>query len=148
MKQRFNALLLYILCFSDTVGCLFNSKEACESVRDLTQDELEMLQEQNVFSDQDLDGQVSTEEQPSPASASLSETSMHSVNVGEATINNGTVVGLSESLISTGQANVVTVGKTSETSLLDERSLLACIVRTIPAGGRIRINSTVCVHKK
>lgn len=30
-------------------------------------------------------------------------------------------------------------------TLLDERSLLACIVRTIPAGGRIRISSTVRV---
>ncbi|OAY59564.1 uncharacterized protein LOC110625778 isoform X2 [Manihot esculenta] len=119
------------------------SSQFNDSLRLNTLDKNSEAKEQNVFSDQDLDGQVSTEEQPSPASASLSETSMHSVNVGEATINNGTVVGLSESLISTGQANVVTVGKTSETSLLDERSLLACIVRTIPAGGRIRINSTL-----
>ncbi|XP_015574922.1 uncharacterized protein LOC8262233 isoform X2 [Ricinus communis] len=102
--------------------------------------------EQNVLNlgDQGLDGQVLSEEQPiSSASASLSETSMHSVNLNEATINNGAGVGLSEEPISTGQANSVTIGKISETVLLDERSLLACIVRTIPAGGRIRINSTL-----
>ncbi|KAJ6294776.1 hypothetical protein OIU76_022788 [Salix suchowensis] len=33
--------------------------------------------------------------------------------------------------------------KASDTPLLDDQSLLACIVRTIPAGGRIRINSTL-----
>ncbi|WZY81353.1 hypothetical protein YC2023_027737 [Brassica napus] len=41
---------------------------------------------------------------------------------------------------------LVSFGKTErnlESALLDERSLLACIVRTIPAGGRIRISSTV-----
>eukprot|EP00268_Persea_americana_P045774 TRINITY_DN4687_c0_g1_i19.p1 TRINITY_DN4687_c0_g1~~TRINITY_DN4687_c0_g1_i19.p1 ORF type:complete len:457 (-),score=101.98 TRINITY_DN4687_c0_g1_i19:135-1505(-) len=36
-------------------------------------------------------------------------------------------------------------GKTSETKLMDERSLLACIVRAIPSGasGRIRISTTL-----
>nr|VDC79580.1 unnamed protein product [Brassica rapa] len=41
---------------------------------------------------------------------------------------------------------LVSFGKTErnlESALLDERSLLACIVRTIPAGGRIRISSTL-----
>ncbi|XP_057991075.1 uncharacterized protein LOC110669647 isoform X4 [Hevea brasiliensis] len=103
------------------------------------------MKEQSVLnsSDHRLDDQVLMQEPSSSASAPLSETSMHSVNVSEATINNGTDVVLSEALISTGQTNVMTVGKTSETVLLDERSLLACIVRTIPAGGRIRINSTL-----
>ncbi|KAK4784494.1 hypothetical protein SAY86_018862 [Trapa natans] len=41
------------------------------------------------------------------------------------------------------QTNMMAAEKTSEHSLLDERSLLACIVRTIPAGGRICINSTL-----
>ncbi|KAJ0261693.1 hypothetical protein HA466_0047640 [Hirschfeldia incana] len=58
--------------------------------------------------------------------------------------------------VSTGEPNgvgsivretvVVSSGKTErnlESALLDERSLLACIVRTIPAGGRIRISSTL-----
>lgn len=50
---------------------------------------------------------------------------------------------LSEKTASSGQKNILPPGKTSEIALLDERSLLACIVRTIPAGGRIRISSTV-----
>ncbi|KAF8042813.1 hypothetical protein BT93_A1211 [Corymbia citriodora subsp. variegata] len=36
-----------------------------------------------------------------------------------------------------------TVGRNPETNLLDERSLLACIVRTVPPGGKIRISSTL-----
>ncbi|XP_042480701.1 uncharacterized protein LOC122061496 isoform X2 [Macadamia integrifolia] len=48
--------------------------------------------------------------------------------------------------ISAGRAsNSLTPGKISELTLLDEKSLLACIVRAIPAGsgGRIRISSTL-----
>ncbi|KAJ6764668.1 hypothetical protein OIU74_023531 [Salix koriyanagi] len=88
--------------------------------------------------------QALMEEQASPAaSASLSETSTHSVNVNETTINNGTAAVPTKALISSEQTSMVTGGKTFETPLLDERSLLTCIVRTIPAGGRIRINSTL-----
>ncbi|KAJ6748686.1 hypothetical protein OIU79_029731 [Salix purpurea] len=88
--------------------------------------------------------QALMEEQASPAaSASLSETSTHSVNVNETTINNGTTAVPTKALISSEQTSMVTGGKTFETPLLDERSLLTCIVRTIPAGGRIRINSTL-----
>ncbi|KAF9671041.1 hypothetical protein SADUNF_Sadunf12G0005600 [Salix dunnii] len=88
--------------------------------------------------------QALMEEQASPAaSASLSETSTHSVNANETTINNGTAAVSTKALISSEQTNMVTGGKISETPLLDERSLLTCIVRTIPAGGRIRINSTL-----
>ncbi|XP_073297712.1 uncharacterized protein [Primulina huaijiensis] len=43
--------------------------------------------------------------------------------------------------VSTPKTNVVV--KTGEHFLLDERSLLACIVRTIGSGGRIRISSTL-----
>ncbi|XP_031382843.1 uncharacterized protein LOC116197000 isoform X2 [Punica granatum] len=51
---------------------------------------------------------------------------------------------LSEPFISGRQTNVMAAAaKTPEPNLLDERSLLACIVRTIPAGGRIRISSTL-----
>lgn len=100
------------------------------------------------LNNQGLEGQVLTEEQTSSgASVSLSETSIHSVILSETTINNGTGTVMSEAFISTGQSNIVTSGKSSEIALLDERSLLACIVRTIPAGGRIRINSTVCETK-
>ncbi|CAH8339302.1 unnamed protein product [Eruca vesicaria subsp. sativa] len=43
-----------------------------------------------------------------------------------------------ETLVSSGKAE-----RNVESALLDERSLLACIVRTIPAGERIRISSTL-----
>ncbi|CAN7006311.1 hypothetical protein IGI04_009995 [Brassica rapa subsp. trilocularis] len=43
-----------------------------------------------------------------------------------------------ETLVSSGKTE-----RNLESALLDERSLLACIVRTIPAGGRIRISSTL-----
>ncbi|KAF8116836.1 hypothetical protein N665_0014s0097 [Sinapis alba] len=48
----------------------------------------------------------------------------------------GTIV--RETLVSSGKSE-----RNLESALLDERSLLACIVRTIPAGGRIRISSTL-----
>ncbi|PPR83037.1 hypothetical protein GOBAR_AA37680 [Gossypium barbadense] len=40
------------------------------------------------------------------------------------------------------ETNILISAKTSGTVLLDERPLLACIVRTIPTGGRIQISST------
>ncbi|KAG7537801.1 hypothetical protein ISN44_As13g016480 [Arabidopsis suecica] len=43
-----------------------------------------------------------------------------------------------ETLVSSGKPE-----RNSESALLDERSLLTCILRTIPAGGRIRISSTL-----
>jgi hypothetical protein len=48
-------------------------------------------------------------------------------------------------LVSSGQNSTPILGKASDVTLLDERSLLACIVRTIPPGsnGRIRISSTL-----
>ncbi len=107
-----------------------------------------MAQEQNVLTSTNhgLEGQVFTAEQPtSAANPSASDASSHSVNVSEAAVNNSTGAALPESFVSTGQANTLTVGKASEPALLDERSLLACIVRTVPAGGRIRISSTVSV---
>ncbi|XP_073282323.1 uncharacterized protein [Primulina huaijiensis] len=50
-------------------------------------------------------------------------------------------ISASSSEASTPKTDVV--GKTGEHFLLDERSLLACIVRTIGSGGRIRISSTL-----
>lgn len=50
---------------------------------------------------------------------------------------------LPEAYASHGHMNSTTVARSLEVALLDERALLACIVRTIPAGGRIRISSTV-----
>ncbi|CAN4085645.1 unnamed protein product [Withania somnifera] len=59
----------------------------------------------------------------------------------------GTVSGtvLTETYASEGQKNAYAVGKSAEFNLLDEKALLACIVRTIPPGstGRIGISSTL-----
>ncbi|XP_057454201.1 uncharacterized protein LOC130745820 isoform X2 [Lotus japonicus] len=74
--------------------------------------------------------------------ANASSVTNHSINHDEMIQNNSNDSVLSEAFTSTGQTNS-TFAKTSETSFLDERSLLACIVRTIPAGGRIRISSTL-----
>ncbi|PPE01461.1 hypothetical protein GOBAR_DD01518 [Gossypium barbadense] len=90
--------------------------------------------------------QIPTAEETSTAAAAASpshDTSVHSVNFCETTIKNGTGAIFPEKLVSTGQTNNLISAKTSETALLDERSLLACIVRTIPTGGKIRISSTL-----
>ncbi|KAL3342350.1 hypothetical protein AABB24_026393 [Solanum stoloniferum] len=52
---------------------------------------------------------------------------------------------LTETYVAGGQKNAYAVGKSAEVNLLDEKALLACIVRTIPpgSGGRIRISSTL-----
>ncbi|KAI5561708.1 hypothetical protein POPTR_015G006700v4 [Populus trichocarpa] len=122
------------------------SSQFSDALRLNTLEQTIEMKDQNVlnFNNQGLEGQALTEEQASSAaSASLSETSVHSVNASETTINNGTGAVSSKAFISSDQTTVVTGGKTSDNTLLDERSLLACIVRTIPAGGRIRINSTL-----
>ncbi|GMI95466.1 hypothetical protein like AT5G53620 [Hibiscus trionum] len=103
--------------------------------------------EQNVLNinNQVLEDQILTAEETSTAAvASPShDTSVHSADSCETIVKNGTGAILPEKLVSTGQTNNLISAKTSETALLDERSLLACIVRTIPAGGRIRISSTL-----
>lgn len=52
---------------------------------------------------------------------------------------------LIETYVAGGQKNAYAVGKSLEVNFLDEKSLLSCIVRTIPpgSGGRIRISSTL-----
>ncbi|KAG7980416.1 hypothetical protein I3843_05G181600 [Carya illinoinensis] len=91
-----------------------------------------------------LEGQPSTAEEPSSVANPLaSDASIHSVSLSETAVNNVASAALPESIVSIDQANTPTGGKASEPTLLDERSLLACVVRTIPAGGRIRISSTL-----
>ncbi|KAG5558911.1 hypothetical protein RHGRI_008751 [Rhododendron griersonianum] len=92
-----------------------------------------------------LEGQGFTTEQESSANTPLSETSINHVDLSEATMNNPTGGFLSEAFVSSGPKNIPTIGTASEIVLLDERSLLACVVRTIPPGssGRIRISSTL-----
>ncbi|PPD82388.1 hypothetical protein GOBAR_DD20681 [Gossypium barbadense] len=66
----------------------------------------------------------------------------HSINFSGITINNGANAISPEKLVSMGQTNILLSSKTSGTALLDERSLLVCIVRTMPTGGRIQTSST------
>ncbi|KAF5732440.1 hypothetical protein HS088_TW18G01135 [Tripterygium wilfordii] len=86
---------------------------------------------------------VLTVERSSAASASPSDVSVESGNLSEALFNDGTGSVVPEAVSLIGQANTLNAEKMSETALLDERYLLACIVRTIPPGGRIRISSTL-----
>ncbi|KAK4277620.1 hypothetical protein QN277_015592 [Acacia crassicarpa] len=81
-----------------------------------------------------------TEQLSSVANAPASQ--IHSVNHSEMTKSSADTV-LSEAYASPGHMNSTTVTRSLEVALLDERALLACIVRTIPAGGRIRISSTL-----
>ena len=92
-----------------------------------------------------LDDQVLSSEQPSSVNTSPADTITHPVNLEKSTAHNATDMVLPEAIVSTGQTKTLPGGRTSEPNLLDEKSLLTCIVRTIPAGGRIRIGSTVSV---
>ncbi|XP_060963496.1 uncharacterized protein LOC133033005 isoform X1 [Cannabis sativa] len=86
-----------------------------------------------------LEEQVSTTAQSSSSANTLGTPE----NFEETALNNSNDVVLPEAFVSGGQTKSPTVARTAEVVLLDERSLLACIVRTIPAGGRIRISSTL-----
>ncbi|KAK8571078.1 hypothetical protein V6N13_025636 [Hibiscus sabdariffa] len=103
--------------------------------------------EQNILNinNQVLENQILTAEETSTAAVGSPshDTSVHSVDFCDTIVKNGTGAILHEKLVSTGQTNNLISAKTSESALLDERSLLACIVRTIPTGGRIRISSTL-----
>ncbi|XP_010267437.1 PREDICTED: uncharacterized protein LOC104604674 isoform X3 [Nelumbo nucifera] len=91
------------------------------------------------------EGQSLSIEQPwNLVKASVSDIPTYPVDSSEAL--NCTVSGVVEGSTSAGQTtNLLTPAKVPEHTLLDERSLLACIVRAIPAGsgGRIRISSTL-----
>ncbi|CAL5323399.1 unnamed protein product [Camellia sinensis] len=92
-----------------------------------------------------LEGQgFNTEQSSSPANAPSSETPINQLNFSEISMKATGAVS-SEASVSSGLKNTHTGGKASEIALLDERSLLACIVRTLPprSGGRIRISSTL-----
>ncbi|KAF5185627.1 hypothetical protein FRX31_024787 [Thalictrum thalictroides] len=87
-----------------------------------------------------------TEKQQSAAIAQQCTIPAQPLNPGDTTGCNGSNVALPESSISPERtSNLLAPGKVLEPKLLDERSLLACIVRAIPAGsgGRIRISSTL-----
>ncbi|KAL7003676.1 hypothetical protein U1Q18_004825 [Sarracenia purpurea var. burkii] len=92
-----------------------------------------------------LEGQGLTTEQTSSANSPSSGPPINHANFSETTLNNVTCAASSAAFVLSGQKNIHTGGNNSEIALLDERSLLACVVRTIPpgCGGRIRIGSTL-----
>ena len=92
-----------------------------------------------------LSDHVLTTEPLSSAANSPDDASTHSVNFDKAIVRDATDAVSPEAFVASGKTISPTMGRTSEIVLLDERSLLACIVRTIPPGGRIRISSTVSV---
>lgn len=69
------------------------------------------------------------------------ETVANAKNFKEKTADDGSTTVVADTSVSAGQKNVT--GKSAESYLLDERTLLASIARTIGSGGRIRISSTV-----
>ncbi|XP_054788775.1 uncharacterized protein LOC129294428 isoform X2 [Prosopis cineraria] len=77
------------------------------------------------------------------SAATASSHTVHLVKQSEMATNVSADSVLPEAYVPTGQTNLTEIIRTSEVTLLDERTLLACIVRTIPAGGRIRISSTL-----
>ncbi|KAF7816640.1 uncharacterized protein G2W53_030609 [Senna tora] len=89
------------------------------------------LEDQDLMADQ------------SSSAANTSSPIFHSVNNNEMTVNDSTNSVLPEAYNSTVQTNLMEITRSSEITLLDERTLLAFIVRTIPAGGQIRISSTL-----
>lgn len=86
--------------------------------------------------------QISVAEHANPAAIASSHI-IHLVKHGERAKNASADSVLPEEYDPTGQTNLTEIMRTSEVTLLDERTLLACVVRTIPASGRIRISSTV-----
>ncbi|CAI9086942.1 OLC1v1020882C2 [Oldenlandia corymbosa var. corymbosa] len=88
---------------------------------------------------------VSLEKTGSVSNVSSPEEGNNTATFSENASDSASDVVLTESFSSTGQKTIGMVGKSLEANLLDERSLLACIVRTIPpgSGGKIRISSTL-----
>lgn len=100
--------------------------------------------EQNPVTSSNDEGPASQILLAEQASSAVNTSSVASHSVGEMIQNNSDIV-LPEAFASTVQTTSTTIAKAPDAALLDERSLLACIVRTIPAAGRIRISSTVSV---
>ncbi|KAK8560953.1 hypothetical protein V6N13_026388 [Hibiscus sabdariffa] len=120
------------------------TEPSLEQVSSQFHDALTLATREQSCESKELENQVlSPEEANTVASPSPPDTWVHSVNFNGTAISNGANAILPEKPVSPGQTNILKSAKPSETVLLDERSLLACIVRTIPTGGRIRISSTL-----
>ncbi|KAF8379935.1 hypothetical protein HHK36_027400 [Tetracentron sinense] len=106
-------------------------------------------QDENIVTATNISQEVqglTTEPPESSANTSLFDSPGHPVDISETMDSNASCVILPDVSFSDGRpSNSLTLGNTPEPTLLDERSLLACIVRAIPAGsaGRIRISSTL-----
>ncbi|XP_043721925.1 uncharacterized protein LOC122669249 isoform X3 [Telopea speciosissima] len=124
---------------SHETSSLFHDASRSEPSEQKNETKDEKLSEVNP-----CDGQCSSAEQSwSAIHTSPSDVPTLLVNSSETTDFHRVVP---ETSISAGRAsNLLTPGKISKPILLDEKSLLACIVRAIPAGsgGRIRISSTL-----
>ncbi|XP_074319916.1 uncharacterized protein LOC141656766 isoform X3 [Silene latifolia] len=92
----------------------------------------------SIAANEPVSQDVMTEQPSSTASPSPLESSVQPVHVNEASLNCA-----SDAVLSTEQTNSLASGTVPESALLDERALLASIVRTIPPGGKIRISSTL-----
>ncbi|GAB4826124.1 hypothetical protein Ancab_008994 [Ancistrocladus abbreviatus] len=97
----------------------------------------------NSMNDEPESRSFTKEQASSAANSSPTDTPIHLGNFAETAVNIVSDSVLTEAFGSTTQTNSLPTGKAPEAALLDERSLLACIVRTIPAGGKIRISSTL-----
>ncbi|XP_010666154.2 uncharacterized protein LOC104883348 isoform X2 [Beta vulgaris subsp. vulgaris] len=95
------------------------------------------------ISNNETENQDIVTEHPSSVVGPSSESSVRPVHFVDVTVNNASDTVSSEAYVSTEQADGLSAGNILESALLDERALLACIVRTIPAGGKIRISSTL-----
>ncbi|XP_043716460.1 epidermal growth factor receptor substrate 15 homolog isoform X2 [Telopea speciosissima] len=126
-----------------------NSQESSSQLHDAST--LEPPEQKTETKDENIteanhshDGQCTTVEQSwSAVHTPPLDTPSHPVNSSETTELHMVAP---EASISAGRASkLLTPGKIAEPTLLDEKSLLACIVRAIPAGsgGRIRISSTL-----
>ncbi|XP_056159568.1 uncharacterized protein LOC115680701 isoform X3 [Syzygium oleosum] len=100
------------------------------------QQSIESKEEVSSVTNQEIEVQAFKAEQPTPIS-------LHPANSDAIGNNHAADEIAPEMVIPTGKAIKSTGGRNPETNLLDERSLLACIVRTVPPGGKIRISSTL-----
>ncbi|KAL8127735.1 uncharacterized protein LOC141721537 isoform X2 [Apium graveolens] len=89
------------------------------------------------------DAQVSRTQQPSSAALIPEEPVNRIHSFEQSTVNSANVTLPSEASFSSEKKTQHLVDKSSEVTLLDQGSLLRCIVRTIPPNGRIRISSTL-----
>ncbi|XP_057522553.1 uncharacterized protein LOC130802550 isoform X2 [Amaranthus tricolor] len=107
---------------------------------EITADESEVS---NISNNEHENQDAATDLLSSIAGPSPPDTSGNSIQFADGSVNDASDAVLSEAFVSNEPANSLPTGNISESALLDERALLACIVRTIPAGGKIRISSTL-----